>query len=215
MLRCPDGPSAAPATTSRGPGCAPFASRGYAGTSIADVAAAAGVSEATVFHHFGSKRQLYDALLADAFKGFRDQIIPLLDAEEGLQAGLRNFAAAHVERLTRMQGTMRLIAREMLGGAAGSGEIQSSGEMARNFSLMVEALRREQARGKVRADADPGLAAFLLLCANWFLFQNAALVRRSPELAVAASTDTYAAELARLLYLGLEPRNTHGPEDDP
>lgn len=190
-----------------------FASRGYAGTSMAGIAAAAGVSKATVFHHFGSKRRLYDALLADAFKGFRDQLIPLLDAEEGLQAGLRDFAAAHVERLRRMQGTMRLIAREMLSGPTGSSEVLSGDEMARNFSLVVEALRREQDRGRVRSDADPGLAAFLLLCANWFLFQNAALLRRSPDLAVVASTETYATELARLLYYGLEPRNADGPED--
>ena len=58
-----------------------FARRGYAGTSMADVAAAAGVSKATVFHHFGNKRGLYQALIADAVSGFREQVVPLLDAE--------------------------------------------------------------------------------------------------------------------------------------
>jgi hypothetical protein len=37
------------------------------------------------------------------------------------------------------------------------------------------------------------------------VFQTSALVRRNPDLAIAASTDTYAAELARLLYFGLAP----------
>jgi len=46
---------------------------------------------------------------------------------------------------------------------------------------------------------------FLLLCSSWFVFQTSALVRRNPDLAIAASTDTYAAELARLLYFGLAP----------
>jgi TetR/AcrR family transcriptional regulator len=192
-----------------------FANRGFAATSMADIASAAGVSKATVFHHYGSKRQLYASLVGDAFAGFREQLLPLLDAEGDVQGSLRDFAAAHVERLTRMQGTMRLIAREMLSGDAGTGDDLVSGEMSRNFSLLVDALRRGQASGTVRADADPGLAVFLLLCSSWSVFQTGALVRRNPDLAIAASTETYAAELARLLYLGLAPRVDHDHEEAP
>jgi TetR/AcrR family transcriptional regulator len=192
-----------------------FANRGFAGTSMADIAAAAGVSKATVFHHYRNKRQLYESLVGDAFAGFREQLIPLLDAEGDVLGSLRDFAAAHVDRLTRMQGTMRLIAREMLSGTSGSGDELVSAEMSRNFSLVVEALRRRQAHGTVRADADPGLAVFLLLCSSWFVFQTSALVRRNPDLAVATSTDTYAAELARLLYFGLAPRAHPYPEESP
>jgi TetR/AcrR family transcriptional regulator len=192
-----------------------FAARGYAGTSMADLATAAGVSKATVFHHYRNKRALYEALVGDAFAGFRDQLIPLLDAEHDLQGSLANFAAAHVERLTRMQGTMRLVAREMLSGTTGSGELLSGSEMSRNFSLLVDALRRGQASGTVRADVDPGLAVFLLLSANWFLFQSSTLVRRNPDLAVTATTEAYAAELARLLYHGLAPPAGPAREDSP
>jgi len=192
-----------------------FARRGYAGTSMADIAAAAGVSKATVFHHFGNKRGLYQALIADAAIGFREQIVPLLDAEGETEAGLGAFAAAHVERLARLRGTMRLIMREMLEGSPGSLEVLRGGEMARNFSLVVEALRRGQAAGKVRTDADPGLAAFVLMCTSWFLFQTAAVTRRHPDLAVTATADGYAAELARLLYHGLAPRPAPGARKQP
>jgi TetR/AcrR family transcriptional regulator len=190
-----------------------FAHHGYAATSMADIAAAAGVSKATVFHHYGSKRALYDALLGDAFAGFREQLIPLLDVEGDVQASLRHFTAAHAERLARMQGTMRLVARELLAGSGGESDALSGTEMSRNFSLLVAALRRGQALGTVRADADAGLAAYLLLCANWFLFQAPGLVRRNPDLRATASTDTYADELARLLYFGLEPRDGPARED--
>jgi len=192
-----------------------FASRGYAGTSMAEIAAAAGVSKATVFHHYRSKRALYEALVGDAFAGFREQLIPLLDAEHDLQGSLRDFTAAHVERLTRMQGTMRLIAREMLSGTAAAGELFSGTEMSRNFSLLVDALRRGQASGTVRADVDPGLAVFLLMSANWFLSQSSTLMRRNPDLAVTASRDAYAAELARLLYVGLAPSAEPARKDSP
>ena len=87
--------------------------------------------------------------------------------------------------------------------------------MAQNFSLLVDALRRGQAQGTVRDDVDPGLAVFLLLCANWFLFQTGPLTRRNPDLAVTASTDTYSAELARLLYHGLAPPAGPHHQDTP
>ena len=192
-----------------------FASRGYSGTSMADIANAAGVSKATVFHHYRSKRALYEALLGDAFAGFREQVIPLLDTGRDLQASLRDFAAAHVDRLTRMQGTVRLIAREMLSGTAASSDLFAGGEMSRNFSLLVEEMRRGQERGTVRADVDPGLAVFLVLAANWFLFQGSALLRRNPDLGVAASPADYAAELAHLLYHGLAPPPAPAAEDAP
>jgi TetR/AcrR family transcriptional regulator len=192
-----------------------FANRGYAGTSMSDIAAAAGVSKATVFHHFRSKRLLYESLIGDAVTGFREQVIPLLDADSDPEAGLRAFATAHVERLARLRGTMRLIMREMLEGSPDSLKLLSSGEVAQNFALVVEALRRAQASGKVRADADPGLAAFVLMCSSWFLFQTAAMTRRHPDLAVTATDAGYAAELARLLYHGLEPRPGTATRDKP
>jgi hypothetical protein len=87
--------------------------------------------------------------------------------------------------------------------------------MSYNFSLLVEEIRRGQERGTVRADVDPGLAVFLVLAANWFLFQSSALLRRNPDLAVTASTEAYATELARLLCLGLTPRERSTPENAP
>ena len=183
-----------------------FARHGYAGTSMADIATAAGVSKATVFHHFRNKRALYDSLIGDAVAGFREQLVPLLEFDDAPEAGLRSFAAAHVERLTKLRGTMRLIMRELVEGSPDTRETVTSGEVARNLALVVDALRRAQARGRVRADADPGLAAFVLLTTSWFLSQTAPVIRRHPDLAVTASPTLYAAELARLLYHGLAPR---------
>jgi TetR/AcrR family transcriptional regulator len=182
---------------------------------MAEVAEAAGVSKATVFHHFRSKRALYDALIGEAIVGFREQLVPLLDADEDPEDGLRRFAAAHVQRLTRLRGTMRLIMREFAEGSSTTRETATGSEMARNFSLVVETLKRAQERGRVRADADPGLAAFVLICTSWLLTQASALTGRHPDLAVAGDPERYAAEFARLIYHGLEPRPTPAPRKKP
>jgi AcrR family transcriptional regulator len=44
-----------------------FAARGFAATSMADVAAAAGVSHLIVYRHFASKEAVYEAVLERAF----------------------------------------------------------------------------------------------------------------------------------------------------
>ena len=44
-----------------------FASHGFSGASIRDIAAAAGVTKPTVYYHFGSKADLYQALVDLAF----------------------------------------------------------------------------------------------------------------------------------------------------
>jgi hypothetical protein len=79
--------------------------------------------------------------------------------------------------------------------------------MAENFSLVVDALRRGQQSGTVRKDADPGLAAFVLLSSGWFLFLTSAIAQNTAGLEVTRSTEQYSRELAGLLALGLKPRS--------
>ena len=47
-----------------------FADRGFAGTTTARIAERAGVSEGIVFHHFGSKRELFRRVVADYGRDF-------------------------------------------------------------------------------------------------------------------------------------------------
>lgn len=49
-----------------------FAERGYGATTTADVARHAGVSEGIVFHHFGSKAELLEAVAADYGRGLAE-----------------------------------------------------------------------------------------------------------------------------------------------
>ena len=60
---------------------AAFAEKGYAGTSMEDVAAAAGITKLIVYRHFTSKEELYDAVLEGVSERGREVFIA------GLQAG--------------------------------------------------------------------------------------------------------------------------------
>ncbi|MCG8591845.1 MAG: TetR/AcrR family transcriptional regulator [Proteobacteria bacterium] len=72
-----------------------FAERGFASTTTADIAAAAGVSEGLLFHHFGSKRRLFAHLagaygrgLAEAMFG-EDPSQSTATSERALEAAFR------------------------------------------------------------------------------------------------------------------------------
>lgn len=58
-----------------------FAEKGYAATSMEDVASAAGITKLIVYRHFGSKGELYDAVLERVSERGREVFIA------GLQAG--------------------------------------------------------------------------------------------------------------------------------
>ena len=60
---------------------AAFAEKGYAGTSMEDVASAAGITKLIVYRHFTSKEELYDAVLEGVSERGREVFIA------GLQAG--------------------------------------------------------------------------------------------------------------------------------
>lgn len=61
VTQAPAGPGRARILRAAG---ATFAERGYEGTSIAAIASRAGTAKSAIYHHFGSKAGLYEALLA-------------------------------------------------------------------------------------------------------------------------------------------------------
>lgn len=57
-----------------------FAEKGYAATSMEDVAAAAGITKLIIYRHFDSKQVLYDAVLEQVADRVRDKFLIGLEA---------------------------------------------------------------------------------------------------------------------------------------
>jgi AcrR family transcriptional regulator len=71
-----------------------FAQEGYAGTSMDAIALAAGVSKPTLYMYFGSKEQLFEAIMVSR----RDAMLePFEGASQGLVPDLLTFAWAYAE----------------------------------------------------------------------------------------------------------------------
>jgi AcrR family transcriptional regulator len=92
-----------------------FEERGYEGASIAAIAAAAGVSQETVYARFGNKRALLGELVARAVRGTDPRPVPGQEGPLSLAAAsdqreqLRLFTADIAERLERAAPLVALI----------------------------------------------------------------------------------------------------------
>jgi AcrR family transcriptional regulator len=92
-----------------------FASKGSRGTTTREVADRAGVNEATVFRHFGTKQQLLSAML-EHFNRF-DDIPRTLERIRGLatiEEQLRELAHASVDSIKRKEDLIRVAMAEEL-----------------------------------------------------------------------------------------------------
>ena len=77
--------------------CGLFASRSYHGTTTADIARAAGVTEPVLYRHFPSKRDLYLAVVADLAAGLPEMVdtdLPDLALEDLIARNMARFLDA-------------------------------------------------------------------------------------------------------------------------
>ncbi len=123
-----------------------FEERGYEGASIAAIAAAAGVSEETIYARFGSKRALLGELVARAVRGADPRPVPEQAGPRSLAAAsdqreqLRLFAADIAERLERAAPLVAVV-----GAARAEPELAElldrlHGERLRNLRVVVDSL---------------------------------------------------------------------------
>ena len=72
-----------------------FAQAGFDRASVRDIAAEAGVSHGVLRHHFGSKADLWQAVMSEVFSEFQAKVAPLLADDS------TNDAAERFRRLVR------------------------------------------------------------------------------------------------------------------
>jgi AcrR family transcriptional regulator len=91
-------------------GVAHFAEHAYAGADLQSIADEAGVTRGAIYHHFGSKRGYFAAVVERAFGDLRARIVSAADERrdpwDGLAAGCDAFLAAAVDPTFRRIGLL-------------------------------------------------------------------------------------------------------------
>lgn len=178
-----------------------FAARGFDGVSMTDLAGAAQVSKANIFHHFANKDDLYLAVLKHAVADFSLQLAQLTRAEPDFAERVRTFVSWHSQRLREREPQTRLLLREMFGDGPRGPDLAREvfGEGQR---LLLELVSAGQKAGHLRADVDPAVVALTLVAVDVFSFLAASTLRAIPQMAFAADSRVLAERVADLILHG-------------
>lgn len=146
-----------------------FARRGYHGTSIDDIASAAGISKALIYEHFSSKRDLHATLIAqqsdELFGRLRANAAPGRAAEERLRGGVDAFLGFVEERREAWRALFRDAADPELG------EVVERAQREATTAIVALMLADPQATAGAERDVEvvaQMLSGAVQALANWW-----------------------------------------------
>jgi len=164
-----------------------FAEKGYDATSLSEVGAAAGVSRGTPAYFFGSKQELYDAVLERCYSEVREAVragrARALASQQPADAILAGAVSDYFDFLAARPNFIRLIERRALSGDADPvGEQLSAGQEA--LAAISAELGLDDAPS---GDAAQLLLSIIALC--WFHLIHAHTVAPAVGVSLDDATD--------------------------
>ena len=180
-----------------------FAERGYAATSIDDVARRLGATKGRVYHHFGSKTALFFAVYARGMEIDFATVEPLSRLPDP-RARLERMALAHGETIMREQAYQRVLTEGVLVHQHGT---LSPAQRAKLAGLMVlrgeyEALFRRAIEAVTGRDAHLATKSFLAVLNSTVFWYTPRAIDADAERAVIAR------QLTAFALAGLETETT-------
>lgn len=141
-----------------------FTEGSYRGTTTAEIARAAGVSEPILYRHFASKRDLYLAALEHVWSKTRESWERTLDVSPDACAAVEAIAKGHVSvRSPKLQ--LAELWVQALSEASEDPELKRHlrRHMREVHDFVADLVRRGQAEGAIAAERDPDAEAWIML----------------------------------------------------
>jgi AcrR family transcriptional regulator len=102
---------------------AEFAAVGFAQAKLADIAGRAGITRPSLLYHFGSKEELYRAVVQSCFGRLALALTEAMTANTGFLERLRATHASYAAFMTGEPEVARIVLRELLDGTGPGAEI--------------------------------------------------------------------------------------------
>lgn len=131
-----------------------FAEQGFAGVSLQAIAARVGITKPSLLYHFHSKDQLREEVLGALFDHWAIRLPGLLHAVTTGQGELDALMTALWDFFDEDPDRARLVARELLDRPERMRD-RIAESLTPLVSIIAERIRKGQARGILRQDADP------------------------------------------------------------
>jgi AcrR family transcriptional regulator len=141
-----------------------FSDGSYRGTTTAEIARAAGISEPILYRHFASKRELYLAALDHVWSKARAKWTEVLDGAPDVASGLAEMGRGHFS-VHDCKFQLAELWVQALGEAAEDAELRKHlrKHMREVHDFVADAIKRGQAEGSLHADRDAEAEAWVFL----------------------------------------------------
>lgn len=180
-----------------------FGRHAYSGVSTRDIAVAAGVSKAAVFHHYQSKQALYEAVLRSGASRFQALLQSLTDNSHSLPELLEDFSRQHLQSMLQHQDALALFMRRLLDAGQQEGGTVGETILEQSHDLLMDSFVALQRQGKLAAHVDPAVLALTLVGSHLaFVLIRRALEQHGREAPAVADFST---ALIKQLLRGLTP----------
>jgi len=140
-----------------------FAEQGYAGTTIKDIGAAAGVNSALLYYYFENKETLYREMLRRIVIAFVERVGARLAPGMPPEEGVRRLVETQSEVISGHPHLARLVVRELVDHQAAHSEAAITHLAANLFERLCGFIRDGQKSGVFRHDLDPRFAAISVI----------------------------------------------------
>jgi len=146
-----------------------FSDGSYRGTTTAEIARAAGISEPILYRHFASKRELYLAALDHVWSTARARWTEVLEGAPDIAEGFKEMGRGHFS-VKDCKFQLAELWVQALGEAAEDAELRKHlrKHMREVHDFVADAIRRGQAEGSLHADRDPEAEAWVFLAGGVF-----------------------------------------------
>ena len=178
-----------------------FVERGFAATSMSEIASRAGVTKSLIHHHFGSKEELWQEVKRRRLDDYSQlQLRSMADRGPSIEA-FGEAIREYFHFLRDNPGWVRLNAWMNL-----EDERLSATAQPELMEAGLRTLRESQRRGILRDDvlAENAIAAFMALCTQWFLNRHA--YDRESDDESREADDRYLDDLIKIFFEGLAAR---------
>ena len=183
-----------------------FATKGFDGCSVDEIAARAGVNKASLYYHFGGKASLYDKVLTDNLAEFLHRVRLAVAGAADPEAKLTAFVRAYGENFECNRAMAPLMLREL----ASDGAHLSEGikKTLNGIILEVDAiLKQGQETGVFRKSES--FVTYIMMVGSMNIFTSATGMRQKfaadqSEIGFAISSQDAAREIAATVLYGLK-----------
>jgi len=139
-----------------------FATHGYHGSRVSDIAREAGIAYGLVYHYFRNKEEILSTIFEERWSGFLEAVEAIRKSPGTVEDRLVSMSALMLNAYRLRPEWVKVLVLEIQRSSrfAEPGQIRAVGRL---FESVEELLREAQAQGELRGDVDPRVACTVFI----------------------------------------------------